>query len=145
MQARAKALAEDEKNIAILAKTYPSFMNVGLPQIQSRVYKFLDEELLQRHNLLVPSKYLPKPVVHLSSPKGIIIANNLKSLYTRMYAYSVDNSHPQYMQGTATSRQHARAIPEVGEVLPAIQAVSPRKVHHLGSVHLVKAYKPISS
>ena len=70
MQAKAKALAEDEKNIASVAKICPSFMNIGLPQMQSRMHKFLDEELLQGHNLLVPSKYLPKPVTYMPVPKG---------------------------------------------------------------------------
>lgn len=70
MQARAKALAEDEKNLINLARTCPSYKSIELPHTQSRVCKFLDEELLLQHKLLVPSKYLPKPASPLSPPKG---------------------------------------------------------------------------
>lgn len=60
MQARAKALAEDEKNLAILVNTCPSYKTIGLPQGPSQFHKYLNEELLARHNLLLPSHYFPQ-------------------------------------------------------------------------------------
>lgn len=60
MQARAKALAEDEKNIAVLINSCPSYKTIGLPQGPSQFRRYVNEELLAQHNLLVPSHYLPQ-------------------------------------------------------------------------------------
>ncbi len=60
MQARAKALAEDEKNLAILVNSCPSYKTIGLPQGPSQFHKYLNEELLTQHNLLLPSHYFPQ-------------------------------------------------------------------------------------
>ena len=58
-QARAKALAEDEKNLAALVNTCPSYNSIGLPQGPSQFQKYLNEELLNQHDLLLPSHCLP--------------------------------------------------------------------------------------
>lgn len=55
MQARAKALAEDEKNLTILISSCPSYKTIGLPQGPSQFHKYLNEELLAQHDLLLPS------------------------------------------------------------------------------------------
>lgn len=59
MQAKAKALAEDEKNLSILVGSCPSYKNIGLPQGPSQFRNYVDEELLSQHSLLVPSKFSP--------------------------------------------------------------------------------------
>lgn len=59
MQARAKALADDEKNLANLVGSCPSYQTIGLPQGPSQFHKYLDEKLLAQHNLLIPSQYFP--------------------------------------------------------------------------------------
>lgn len=58
MQARAKALAQDERNLALLVNSYPTYANIGLPQGPSQFRRYLDEELLAQHKLLIPSHYL---------------------------------------------------------------------------------------
>lgn len=74
MQARAKALAEDEKNLAILINSCPSYKSIGLPQGPSQFHKYLDEELLARHDLLIPSHYFPQQIVHSSAIQGFYTA-----------------------------------------------------------------------
>ena len=70
MQARAKALAEDEKNLAILVDSCPSYKKIGLPQGPSQFRNYLDEDLLSRYNLLIPSKYSPLPSAQASVVQG---------------------------------------------------------------------------
>lgn len=71
MEARAKAIAEDEKNLANLVSNCPSYKTIGLPLGPSQFRKHLDEELLARHKLLIPSQYLPSVTLPSTPPKGI--------------------------------------------------------------------------
>lgn len=66
MQARAKALAEDEKNLSILVNCCPSYKTIGLPQGPSQFHKYVNEMLLAQHNLLLPSHYFPQHTVEYS-------------------------------------------------------------------------------
>ena len=61
VQARAKAIAEDERNLEDLSSACPSFQSIGVPQCPSQFHKHLSEELLARHELLIPSQWLLKP------------------------------------------------------------------------------------
>ena len=70
MQARAKALADDEKKLADLVKSCSTYKDIGLPQGPSHFRNYLDEELLAHHGLLIPSQYLPKQTTHSSPPKS---------------------------------------------------------------------------
>ena len=69
LQAKAKALAEDERNLM------PSCTNlvgqeIVLPNGPSQFRNQLNEELLSRHCLLSPSEYLPQPMAPREAPKG---------------------------------------------------------------------------
>ena len=143
MQARAKALSEDEKNKMDLAKACP-YRNIGFPQTQSRVNKFLDIGLLQQHKLLVPSKYLPKPLPHLSNPEGetvqfTVCQWSFPSIYLLYIFTCTVGQHSQYIQETKVSRKYSHKVPEKPFLLPTIQTISPTKVtiviFHFSSLH----------
>ena len=70
VQARAKALADDEKALVSMSDLYPGYNELNLPRGPSHFRKYLDEELLARNHLLVPSKYLPAQPEHHKPPQG---------------------------------------------------------------------------
>ncbi len=71
VQARARALADDEKSLTSITKLWPTCTELSLPRGPSQFRKHLDEELLSRHKLLVPSKYLPSQPEHHKPPHGV--------------------------------------------------------------------------
>ena len=69
LQAKAKALAEDERKLSS-STSLPSSDDIVLPNGPSQFHKLLNEELLSRHSLLSPSEYLPQPLAPRDAPKG---------------------------------------------------------------------------
>ena len=83
LQAKAKALAEDERHLVTLPR--PTTTNqkqqkgeeeggVLLPSGPSQFRKQLNEELLARHSLLTPTQYLPQPLAPREAPKGKVVS-----------------------------------------------------------------------
>ena len=69
LQAKAKALADDERHLTSSTTTLAS-QDIVLPTGPSQFRKQLNEELLSRHCLLCPSEYLPQPLAPRDAPKG---------------------------------------------------------------------------
>lgn len=80
VQARAKALADDEKAIASLSESCSTYNDLNLPRGPSQFRKHLDEELLTRHHLLAPSQYVYTQSEHHKAPQGI--SRHMVLLYT---------------------------------------------------------------
>ena len=84
LQAKAKALAEDERQLTTLPTTNQKQHKKGeraenkggvlLPSGPSQFRKQLNEELLARHCLLTPSQYLPQPLAPRDPPKGSVVS-----------------------------------------------------------------------
>ena len=94
LQAKAKALAEDERQLTTLPTTNQNQSvnldtgakehkkregeekegGVLLPSGPSQFRKQLNEELLARHCLLTPSQYLPQPLAPREAPKGNVVS-----------------------------------------------------------------------
>ena len=92
LQAKAKALAEDERQLTTLPTTnqnQSANLDTGakehkkreekeggvlLPSGPSQFRKQLNEELLARHCLLTPSEYLPQPLAPREAPKGNVVS-----------------------------------------------------------------------
>ena len=72
VQARAKALTDDEKAIASLSESCTTYNDLNLPRGPSQFRKHLDEELLARHHLLTPSQYVYSQPEHRKPPQGIL-------------------------------------------------------------------------
>ena len=69
LQAKARSLAEDERNLTPSTTNLVS-QEIVLPNGPSQFRKQLNEDLLSRHCLLSPSEYLPLPLVPRDAPKG---------------------------------------------------------------------------
>ena len=82
LQAKAKALAEDERKLSS-STSLPSGEDIVLPNGPSQFRKLLSEELLSRHHLLSPSEYLPQPLAPRDAPKGTCIYNLMHIVYSR--------------------------------------------------------------
>eukprot|EP00731_Ephydatia_muelleri_P012089 Em0006g983a len=86
LQAKAKALAAEEKIIATRAETFSHIGMIGLPQEQCLLSQFLNEDLLAQYDLLIPSQYHPKIHLPQSPPK---------------------KTYPNYLKPTVTFNMHA--------------------------------------
>ncbi|XP_071961985.1 deleted in lung and esophageal cancer protein 1-like [Antedon mediterranea] len=86
MQARAKALEADKKDLDKAAEGCDMYHELGLPPSESNYRSFLDLDLLKNHNLIIPEDFstAEKPIT--KAPKG--------------------EKRPHYSLATETSTQH---------------------------------------
>ncbi len=119
MEARAKALAEDETTISDLVAHCPTYKETGLPSGRSQLRKYLDEELLIRHKLLAPSRYIPQDTRVASPPCGWLIFLWVFFLHNAMRRdYFLKGGTPSFMQATESSSQHATVSPRKTQISP---------------------------
>ncbi|KAL4222937.1 Deleted in lung and esophageal cancer protein 1 [Mactra antiquata] len=88
MQAQARAMSADERELNKVAQSCDNYSDLGLPPVRSNFRTCLDTQLLEKHNLLTPSDYSteePKPVPPPAAEKI-----------------------PSYARDTLASRQHTR-------------------------------------
>ncbi|XP_052246606.1 deleted in lung and esophageal cancer protein 1-like isoform X3 [Dreissena polymorpha] len=93
MQAQARAMSADERELNRVAETCDSYPELGLPPgpikgVRSHFRSCLDTNLLQRHHLLTPSDYATEEPPPVPPPAAEKI--------------------PSYARDTLTSRQHTR-------------------------------------
>ncbi|XP_072179053.1 deleted in lung and esophageal cancer protein 1-like [Diadema setosum] len=86
MQARAKAMANDEKELNKAAEGCDIYHELGLPPVQSHLNKCLDSDLLRSHGLIVPDDFstAEPPLTH--APQAGVM--------------------PHYAEATKTSTKH---------------------------------------
>ena len=70
LEAKAKALEEDEQYLEQLSKRCPDYKDTQFPHRKSLMSQFLDEQLLEQHDLLLPSKFLERPVSPRLPPRS---------------------------------------------------------------------------
>ncbi|XP_058146625.1 deleted in lung and esophageal cancer protein 1 isoform X2 [Dasypus novemcinctus] len=72
IQARARAMAEEERTIHRVETQFPEASSViKLPPVRSVFRWCVDNELLREHHLICPEDYYSDPVPFCSAPKGV--------------------------------------------------------------------------
>ncbi|XP_071812080.1 deleted in lung and esophageal cancer protein 1-like isoform X2 [Apostichopus japonicus] len=96
MQARARSMAEDEKELNEAAKECDLYHDLGLPPVQSSFKHCLDSDLLRKHGLIVPEDFSTQepPLAH--APKAGIQPHYAEATETSTKrVLSADKEHAQ--------------------------------------------------
>ncbi|XP_072029825.1 LOW QUALITY PROTEIN: deleted in lung and esophageal cancer protein 1-like [Amphiura filiformis] len=86
MQARARSMAADEKQLNKAAEGCDIYHDLGLPPVGSNFKHCLDSELLRKHGLIVPEDFSTAEPPPAAAPKASL--------------------QPRYAEATETSNQH---------------------------------------
>ncbi|XP_052802383.1 deleted in lung and esophageal cancer protein 1-like isoform X2 [Mya arenaria] len=88
MQAQARAMSADERELNRVADSCDTYHDLGLPPVRSHFQTCLDSQLLEKHHLLTPADYATEEPPPMPPPAAEKI--------------------PSYARDTLTSRQHTR-------------------------------------
>ncbi|XP_059148965.1 deleted in lung and esophageal cancer protein 1-like [Physella acuta] len=88
MQAQARAMSADERELNKATASCENYASLGLPPVRAHFPSCIDTQLLQSHGLLTPSDYMTYEQVPVSAPQGPKV--------------------PDYARETLASRQHSR-------------------------------------
>nr|XP_006817129.1 PREDICTED: LOW QUALITY PROTEIN: deleted in lung and esophageal cancer protein 1-like [Saccoglossus kowalevskii] len=104
MQARARAMSADERDLNKAAEGHNIYHNLGLPPVESNYKYCLDSEMLKQHHLIVPEDFSTAEPPLAPPPRA--------------------SSRPHYAKETVTSTKHIEGIKPV---LPKIEEDSRSK------------------
>ncbi|KAJ8025227.1 Deleted in lung and esophageal cancer protein 1 [Holothuria leucospilota] len=110
MQARAKSMAEDERELNKVASDCDVYHDLGLPPVQSSFKHCLDSNLLRKHGLIVPEDFSTQepPLAH--APKAANQPHYAEATQTSTKrVMSADKEHAQVRQDHALEIQRMMA------------------------------------
>lgn len=92
MQAQARAMSADERELNKASQSCDNYSHLGLPPVRSHFKSCIDSQLLHKYNLLTPSDYMVQEAPPVPAPQGPKI--------------------PDYARDTLASRGHSRQQPD---------------------------------
>ncbi|XP_012940303.1 deleted in lung and esophageal cancer protein 1 [Aplysia californica] len=99
MQAQARAMSADERELNKASLSCDSYSNLGLPPVRAHFRSCIDSQLLKQHNLLTPSDYIVQEPLPVPAPQETECCECWPQHRPKI---------PDYARDTLASRQHSR-------------------------------------
>jgi len=125
LEAKARAARMDKQLNEQVSSNYPAYNDVLFPHKRASINQFLDEQLLDQHDLLLPSKYMVNPVSPQSPPTGNFFedvktewSNLIGQFQVPYFTYSPPKLHKKVIGSSVSHKNHLLLFESVTLLLP---------------------------
>uniref|UniRef100_A0ABM5GMR3 Deleted in lung and esophageal cancer protein 1 isoform X2 n=1 Tax=Pogona vitticeps TaxID=103695 RepID=A0ABM5GMR3_9SAUR len=125
IQARARATAEEERMLNQYKAEVPEdYRHVALPPVKSTFRWCVDDELLQKHNLISPEDYIMDPALITRAPKEVSAPGYLKEILSFKHHIS-DNSNSSKFKESPHIKKLLESLPDVSLSSCTVESSTP--------------------